>query len=170
MKYSYSLPATAIAILAASFSFNAISSDNSVIESSTVQVKEPHDQVASLNSILDFKESSKNENTASAYGGCSPTTYTRYTSLKLGQTKTIASFTYNGGGCNRYDFSIMRNWEGQDFKVTLVDTNGDRVAGGYSVSVSTSIFESGTYYWQVENQSLTGATYGGISYEVRSGG
>ena len=72
--------------------------------------------------------------------------------------------------CRRYGFAILRNYDGHDFKVTLVDSNGDRVAGGYSVAVSTSIFNAGTYYWEVENKTTTGSTYGGITYEVRSGG
>jgi len=80
------------------------------------------------------------------------------------------SFTYDGGNCRRYGFAILRNYDGHDFKVTLVDSNGDRVAGGYSVAVSTSIFNAGTYYWEVENKTTTGSTYGGITYEVRSGG
>ncbi|TMO20604.1 hypothetical protein, partial [Pseudoalteromonas sp. S4741] len=139
-------------------------------KSSSIQVQEQHDQVASLNSILDFEEAAKNEQTTSEYERCSPTIYTRYTSLKLEQTRTIASFTYDGGNCRRYGFAILRNYDGHDFKVTLVDSNGDRVAGGYSVAVSTSIFNAGTYYWEVENKTTTGSTYGGITYEVRSGG
>ena len=170
MKYSHLLPATMFVVAAASFSFNAISADTSVTESSSIQVKEQHDQVASLNSILDFEEAAKNEQTTSEYERCSPTIYTRYTSLKLEQTRTIASFTYDGGNCRRYGFAILRNYDGHDFKVTLVDSNGDRVAGGYSVAVSTSIFNAGTYYWEVENKTTTGSTYGGITYEVRSGG
>ncbi len=38
MKYSHLLPATMFVVAAASFSFNAISADTSVTESSSIQV------------------------------------------------------------------------------------------------------------------------------------
>ncbi|MGL1959554.1 MAG: hypothetical protein OCD00_19930 [Colwellia sp.] len=117
-----------------------------------------------------FEETAKSGQTANAYQRCKPTVYTRYTSIKLQQTRTITSFTYDGGNCHRYGFAILRNYDEHDFKVTLVDADGKRVAGGYSVAVSTSIYKAGTYYWQVENKTTTGSSYGGISYEVRSKG
>ena len=89
MKYSHLLPATMFVVAAASFSFNAISADTSVTESSSIQVQEQHDQVASLNSILDFEEAAKNEQTTSEYERCSPTIYTRsvsYTHLRAHET------------------------------------------------------------------------------------
>ncbi|OUR61266.1 hypothetical protein A9Q74_10145 [Colwellia sp. 39_35_sub15_T18] len=170
MKYLHLLPATLL-IAAASFSFNVMSADGAVTESPSVKVLEPHDQIEALNSILDFEEAAKSGQTASAYQRCSATVYTRYTSIKLGDTRTIASFTHDGGSCHRYGFAILRNYDGHDFKVTLVDSLGNRVAGGYGVAVSTSIYNTGTYYWRVENKTTTGSrTYGGITYEVRSKG
>ncbi|WDE10012.1 hypothetical protein [Thalassomonas haliotis] len=169
MKYLHLLSA-AILVTAASFSFNAISADGVVTESPSVEMLEPHNQVASFNSILEFEEAAKSGQTVNAYQSCNATVYTRYTSIRLNDTRTIASFTHDGGDCNRYGFAIIRNYEGHDFKVTLLDSQGNRVAGGYSVAVSTSIFDAGTYYWEVTNKTTTGSTYGGMTYEVRSKG
>lgn len=168
MKFLHLLPTT-ILVVAASFSFNAMSADGTVTGSPSVKIQEPHDQTASLNSILDFEEAAKSGETARAYQRCNPTIYTRYTSIKSGTKKTIASFTHGGSSvCNRYGFSIYRNYDGHDLRVTLVNSNGNRVRGGYGEAVYTSIYAEGTYYWQVENKTTTGSTYGGMAYEVIS--
>lgn len=165
----YLLPVTLL-IAAASLSFNVMSADDTATASPSVKIQEPHDQTASLNSILDFEEAAKSGQIANEYQRCKATVYTLYTSLKLGQKRTLASFTHNGGSCHRYGFAILRNYDGHKFTVTLVNSDGKKVAGGYSVAVSTSIYDTGTYYWQVENKTTTGSFYGGISYEVRSRG
>jgi hypothetical protein len=168
MKFLHLLPATIL--VAASFSFNAMSADDVITESPSVKIQESHDQTASVNSILDFEKAAKDGQTANAYQRCSPITYTRYTRIRLGTTKTIASFTHGGGSvCNRYGFTIYRNYDGHDLRVTLVDSSGERVRGGYGEAVYTSVYEAGTYYWEVENKTTTGSdTYGGMAYEVIS--
>jgi hypothetical protein len=51
--------------------------------------------------------------------------------------------------------------------VTLVDSSGERVR--YGKAVYTSVYEAGTYYWEVENKTTTGSDiYGGMAYEVIS--
>jgi len=88
----------------------------------------------------------------------------------LGAKKTIASFTHGGSSvCNRYGFTIYRNYDGHDLRVTLVNGDGKRIRGGYGEAVYTSVYNAGTYYWQVENKTTTGSdTYGGMAYEVIS--
>jgi len=76
MKFLHLLPATIL--VAASFSFNAMSADDVITESPSVAIQESHDQTASLNSILDFEEAATTGQTASAFQRCNPTIYTRY--------------------------------------------------------------------------------------------
>ncbi|MBE0367772.1 hypothetical protein [Pseudoalteromonas aurantia] len=169
MKFTYLLPAAILA--ASSCSFNVMSAPDIVLNTPLENTPVAHDQEAAFNSIVEFENADKGGQSAEAYERCRPTVYTRYTSVRMGDNRTIASFTHDGGNCRRYSFGIMRNYDGHDFKVTLVDSDGKKVAGGYSVAVSKSIFQAGKYYWQVENRTTAGSkTYGGMTYEVRSGG
>ena len=169
MKFTYLLPAVILA--ASSCSFNVMSASEAALNSPSENIQVAHDQEAAFNSIIAFEKADKSGESVEAYERCRPTVYTRYTSVRMGDDRTIASFTYDGGNCRRYSFAVLRNYDGHDFKVTLVDSDGKKVAGGYSVAVSTSIFQAGKYYWQVENRTTTGSkTYGGMTYEVRSGG
>lgn len=170
MKFSKLLFITVFSA-AAGLSFSVFSADDIVTNSSAVKIQEPHDEISSLYAIQDFEEANKKGLTPKVLERCSPTIFTRYTSVKSGAKEVIASFNYDGGKCNKYGFAILRNYEGHKFSVTLVDSDGKKVAGGYSVAVSTSIFKTGTYYWEVLNKNTSNSnSYGGISYEVRSKG
>ena len=62
----------------------------------------------------------------------------------------------------------MTNYEGHDFTVTLYNNAGERVAGGYSSTASTSLYNEGDYYWEIKNNTKSNTnSYGGIKYELR---
>ena len=105
-----------------------------------------------------FKEANIKGLTPKVLERCSPTIFTRYTSVKSGAKEVIASFNYDGGKCNKYSFAILRNYEGHKFSVTLVDSDGKNVA---SLKNATNL----------KNKNTSNSTsYGGISYEVKSKG
>lgn len=167
MKLSRLLSATLL-VTATNLSFAALATDG---QTADMPVQDAQDQASSLAAIKDFEADQALPIEEQAFQRCKATVYTRYTSIKLDSKKTITRFNYDGGNCRRFNFSIIRNYEGHDLTVTLRDANGNRVAGGYSSSASKSLYQAGTYYWEVENETKTSPNrYGGFTYEVRSKG
>lgn len=167
MKLSRLLSATLL-VTAATASFTTFANDSA---EQTALAQDPQDQMTSLAAIKDFEENQALPAEQQAYQRCNATVYTRYTSIKLDSKKTVTSFRYDGGTCRRFSFAIIRNYEGHDLTVTLRDANGNRIAGGYRATASKSLYQAGTYYWEVTNETTSSSnSYGGFTYEVRSKG